>query len=314
MQIQLTAIPNAIEARLGLPRVNWPVVRDWVGERLRNYDEDELWSEIARQWLGELQRALPAGYAPSESNCFILLSQLESGESRRILRWCELYRQLILDSLPDAARDDTAGKCVVIVCRDEHDYYNYLADFYPEEGEFGRAGGMFISEGHPHILLSEQYKVAFERSIAHELAHFLLHHLSLPIWLDEGVTQLVEDIVLDTSYFGMNHELKTRHRQYWNRETVMYFWRGDSFFAADDGQELSYSLAQVLVRNMLADYRSVFCEFLRAASSNDAGESAALEILGESLGDRVAQFLGPGDWTPRIDAENPIDAAAERPA
>jgi len=53
----------------------------------------------------------------------------------------------------------------------------------------------------------------------------------------------------------MNHELARRHRSYWNAESIHSFWFGDSFYFADVGQGLSYSLGQVLFRNLMADYR-----------------------------------------------------------
>lgn len=38
--------------------------------------------------------------------------------------------------------------------------------------------------------------------------------------------------------------------------------------------------------------------FITTANFRDAGESAALDQLGFSLGDIAGEFLGPGEWTP----------------
>ena len=64
-----------------------------------------------------------------------------------------------------------------------------------------------------------------------------------------------EDVAVGSSSFMMNHELARRHRSYWNAESIHSFRSGDSFYFADDGQGLSYSLGQVLFRNLMADYR-----------------------------------------------------------
>ena len=75
------------------------------------------------------------------------------------------------------------------------------------------------------------------------------------------------------------------------------FWYGSSFHRPDDGQQLSYQLAQILVTNLSENY-SAFVKFTNAAIWNDGGEAAAEEIFGISLGDLIANFLGEGDWWP----------------
>ena len=92
-----------------------------------------------------------------------------------------------------------------------------------------------------------------------------------------------------------------RHREYWNNDTIHSFWSGDSFYSPDDGQELSYHLSQILYRNLMSDYPTQMRGFLNAANFSDAGNSALLDVCGVSLYDRVVQFLGNGEWSPRAD-------------
>lgn len=74
------------------------------------------------------------------------------------------------------------------------------------------------------------------------------------------------------------------------------FWSGDSFISADDGQELSYDLAEVLFRNLMSDYPKKVNDILNNANYVDAGNAALLNACNESLVDRVSQFLGEGPW------------------
>ena len=191
------------------------------------------------------------------------------------------------------------GNTLFCFSADIDSYYDYVTDFYPDEGEFALSGGMFLDVGYGHFTVCPAYGDDYERVIAHELNHALLRHLPLPLWLNEGVTQVMEDVVQDSSYFMVDHEIRRRHRAYWNAETIDMFWSGDSFFSPDDGQELSYHLSQVLFRNLMSDYPMAVSEILNNATFVDAGNAAFVGSCSIPLADRVAQFLGNGPWAPR---------------
>ena len=299
MQNKLSSIPNAVAIRDGLPRPDWSVVAEWVGAHVAEADLDDAWTTLAGDWMGILASALPAGYRRSESDEFMLLMRGDARAAERILGWCEHARQVILDTLPDVARDDGFGKLVVLAFDSDEHYYDYIADFYPDEGEFGLSGGIFMAQGYGHFAFRVYSSGAHDRVIAHELNHALLRHLPLPLWLNEGVTQVMEDLVVGNSYFMVDREILRRHSEYWNETTIHEFWSGDSFDSPDDGQELSYHLAQVIVRNLMSDYPKQLLDFLLTATHEDAGNAALVQTCGVSLGERVAQFLGPGCWSPR---------------
>lgn len=122
------------------------------------------------------------------------------------------------------------------------------------------------------------------------------------------MTQVVEDMVVGSSDFLLDHETARRHRGYWNRETIETLWSGECFIAPDEGQELGYALARILVLNMMSDYPDEFVEILNTADYRDGGEAAFQAICGESLAERVEQFLGPGEWAPQVDYGNPDTA------
>ena len=97
----------------------------------------------------------------------------------------------------------------------------------------------------------------------------------------------------------MWHELKERHLDFWNEETLQSFWAGNSFYIPGDSNELSYSLAEVFVRLLSESKEKVYLErFLEHARPEDAGQGAALDILETDLGEIAGTFLGPGKWRP----------------
>lgn len=299
MDDSLTPIPGAIEMRESLPRPNWNAIANWLESNVEPDSFHETWASIARDWLGRLAQSLPSGYAVHESSEFLLLTA-DPLFAKQVLRLCEHARRTILQTLDGVACEEGLGKYVVLLFADAESYYDYVTDFYPDEGEFALSGGIFLNDGYGHIAMIPYNLNDCERTIAHELNHAVLRHLPLPLWLNEGVTQFMEDMVVGSSQFMIDLEIVRRHRSYWNDETIHQFWSGDSFHSPD-GQELSYHLSQVLFRNLISDFPKKVKAVLNNANSVDAGNAAFIDACQVTLADRVSQFLGPGDWTPRSD-------------
>jgi hypothetical protein len=304
MEISLSSIPNSMSEGHRFIRPDWTVLTEWVTANVPEDRFDETWTTLARDWLEHLRKSLPNHYNATESEEFLLLTKDDARLSSRLLGACEHARRTILRTLDTVARDEGYGKHVVIAFSDVESYYDYISDFYPDEGEFALSGGMFLDVGYGHFVICLAYGDQYDRIIAHELNHNLLRHLPLPLWLNEGVTQVIEDIVVDSSYFFVDQDIVRRHRAYWNADTIQSFWSGGSFFLPDEGTELSYHLAQVLFRNLMSDYPKQITSFLNTASCEDAGNSALKQLCRVSLGDRVKQFLGNGAWEPGDNCSN----------
>lgn len=301
MRIDLSSVPSAMDHRFGLPCPNWPVIGQWIEEHVGEECLDEVWTDIAQQWLEQLGSAMPYAYAIKQSEHFLLLSPADEQLADRLLRWCERSRKSILSELQGVGRDEGNGKFIVLALGDHETFYDYIAEFYPETGDFGPTSGVFVDPGYRQVVLCVQHQDYLQGVVAHELTHAMLRHLPLPLWLNEGVTQVMEGVVTGHSHFHMDRELADRHRSYWNRDSIHDFWSGRSFFFANEGQELSYNLAEVLVRNLIADYPGRILDFLNAASLSDAGEQGLVSTCGVSLNQRAAQFLGAGEWRPMAD-------------
>ena len=96
----------------------------------------------------------------------------------------------------------------------------------------------------------------------------------------------------------LDYELKERHLAFWNPENIQEFWSGISFQKPGDSNELSYSLAEIIL-TLLLEQPGDWGTFLKQAQWGDAGQTAAIECLGTDLGVVMATILGEGDWRPR---------------
>jgi hypothetical protein len=295
--VELHAIPHAIEMRLGLPRPAWDVVWEWIEGHVPGNDQPEAWNRCVDQWIAALHESLPRGYVLEHSDHFRLLGGVPRLVASTLSR-CEHYRRAILDILAGVAQDDDGFAMLVLHFHNRETYLDYIMDFYPEAGEFADSGGMYFEHGCSHLAVWGPAEDMLERVLPHELTHALLGHLPLPLWLNEGVTQVVADLAVGRSQFQMTPENAREHRRYWNETSIQGFWSGASFYAPDEGQGLSYGLAEVLVRNVLTDFPGKIAAVVNSADAADAGEDALRQACGTSLSNRVGQFLGPGAWGP----------------
>jgi len=134
--------------------------------------------------------------------------------------------------------------------------------------------------------------------LAHELTHNCVVHLKLPLWLNEGLAEMFERTVADARDPVLDYDLKERHLAFWNSETIQEFWSGISFQKPGDSNQLSYSLAQIVL-SLLLEKPGDWGSFLKQAQWGDAGQTAAMDCLGTDLGEVMSTFLGEGDWRPR---------------
>lgn len=89
--------------------------------------------------------------------------------------------------LEDLTEPATLGKELLIAFDDSEDYYRYVSGFYPEEGTFAMSSGMHLGSGCGHFVTHGTELHAIEPVIVHAMTHSCLAHLSLPVWLDEGM-------------------------------------------------------------------------------------------------------------------------------
>lgn len=278
-------------------RPNWQNVLQRIGEGLTDQQLHAALNKECRTWLDALRHEYGDEYRIHETDNFYLLTSESDRYASVLLSFLERTLKRILTTLDGIASDEGYGKHVVVVFANQDQYYDYVQHFYPDEGEYGLSAGMYLDEGYGHLVFPVMDINLIESTVVHELTHACLTHLPLPIWLNEGLAVVMEDVLANKRLY-LNDEVYAEHLKYWNAETIELFWSGESFYGSDEGQSLSYTLAHVLMRNMSADYAALR-QFCTHASFEDAGEAACQEYLGCSLSQLVGAFLGEGDWSPR---------------
>ena len=278
------------------PRPDWSRISELIHSQPEN-TWAEGWSSWVESWLSATLNVLPSEYRVEQSENFALLSAEEDRYVQLMLQFLERALKRITAGLAGIASDDGFGKYVVLIFSEQQPYYDYLSYFYPDEGEFILSSGVFLSHGYGHFAFPFLEMYEAEATSAHELTHACLSHLPIPLWLNEGFAVTMEDEICGSQPLQMDNERLAEHQQFWNPKTIQQFWNGQSFNRTDEGSSLSYELARYCLRALSHDHEDIVA-FANAATFEDAGEVAAYDIYGGSLGGLIHQFFGEGDWSP----------------
>jgi hypothetical protein len=295
--LNLAETKGAFQFEEGYSRPDWKVIAQTIQRRVSDPEHlDAAWCEAARQWVRQIRSDLGGDYRVMDSRRFILLTALDAETGSGILEFAEVTLDRIGERLKGAAWNPRHGKHVVLLFMEEDDYYQYVMYFH-QEGIHPRTGGCLIHQDYVHIAaLYTRY--GLHQVLTHELLHNCVVHLKLPLWLNEGLAVMFERTAGSGRGPIMDYELKERHEAFWNAGNIQEFWAGVSFDKPGDANELSYSLAEIVL-NLLLEQGGDWGLFLKQAQWADAGQTAAIECLGADLGVVVSTFLGEGDWRPR---------------
>lgn len=281
----------------GFPRPDWESISNWISANVSPENRYEAWDSAAEYWLKKLRQHLGGDYYLDADGEFALVSALKPTEATGILLHAASAKrsmQTILKRLPTINYE---GSHVILAFAEIDNYFTYLSYFY-DDGEYGYSGGVFIPNGYMHIVLPPSPIYSLHSAVTHELTHLLLRHLSLPQWLEEGMAQILEELVASHSAFTIDHETAGEHQKHWRTFGLQEFWTGRAFSHPSEKSRLAYHLSQILVRNLATDYPKSFLDFVGDAKWSDAGEAAMQKHLGMSLEECVAKFLGKGNWQP----------------
>lgn len=316
--INIDGIEAWLHFESGFHRADWKAIRHWIESNISPLDVGRAWNEAALLWVQKLREDLGGDYFILVSSQTILLCD-QSGETAQwLLDYSGRIARTIKERLDRIAWQGASGKDIILVFSDQDDYYQYLSIHSPD-GEQAASGGMCIDSGYTHVAFPWQDELAAANVIVHELTHDCLAHLPMPLWLNEGIAVTLEKNIgpptvpawhgahaaLNSALINwqppmMWDELAEKHHSFWTAENIQSFWAGTSFFEPGDASQLSYSLAEVLVKLLLEKSEgSAFQAFIETASHSDAGQTAALDILHADLGDIAGTFLGEGSWRPQ---------------
>ena len=295
---KLTWLEPMMPVQDGLPRIDWQQVYNYVDAQLSDSEPNQLWSSIAGSWVQHLSAHLKGEYQISESRNFVLLSAHGQHFNKTLIAFHERCFKRVLSLAKGICSDQGHGKYVVMVFSDVDTYYDYVSFYGPQDGTFGLSSGMYLNYGYGHFVFKEDNIDMAEPIVAHEMTHALLNHLPLPLWLNEGMAVNMESAIVGVSPDRLSRSLLELHQEFWNKETIQEFWSGASFSRSDDGQRLSYQMAQILVSN-ISENADAFREFINLANFDDGGEAAMNQVYDLGLADLAASFLGEGDWQTR---------------
>lgn len=293
-----THLDDVFDELHGLPHPRWDAVADAI-DRLPQHEQDAAWTEIIRRWLLDLAEVL---HSESQVVCcedLFCLASHPQDQAQRLAPWAVNSLQQIIAIVGEHRTSEMCGPRVIIILADHERYYDYIDRYYEDPGEYGGSGGVCIHGGYVHVVCGPGEYDTRRLILAHELTHLALAPLELPAWLNEGMAQIMEERIIGMQTFGMSHELRQRHLDYWHETTLQPFWSGEAFGQPDEAEELSYHLAEILTRNIVAEHAGRLSDLLAKSHWRDAGDSAAKEVLGYDLCALASQFLGPGDWAPR---------------
>ena len=237
---------------------NWKNIENRIKLEKSPEAQAAQWNLECNKWLNSLAQNYGQGYRVAESANFSILSNEGERYVQVFSNFLELTLKRILSALNGIASNRDFGKHVALVFHDIEQYYDYVGLFYPDEGEYGLSSGMYINEGYGHFAFPAQEMDFVEPIAVHELTHACLAHLPLPLWLNEGLAVLMEEAQTGNRLF-LDQELVARHRAFWNSKTIQGFWSGESFFAADEGQEQCCALRRCRGGSRSIYFWSFYC-------------------------------------------------------
>ncbi len=280
----------SFEIHYGLPHPCWKRFTPRVESLADPGAQENSWRLAAEAWLTKLARALSDDTTVFASERVLLVGSPAAESLTMFAEKTILYIDRLLKGIGSTER---RGPHVIIVFEKTERFFDYVDYYHREDGAYSGSTAMFLSNtGYPHIVVGSGQ--TFRRSsIAHELTHDYLASRELPLWIEEGLAQLVEQHAVGTQRSFLNREQKQRHYDQWSRSGLDLFWSGEAFSMPDEISELAYELALTFVRNIISDAGDKAAEFVRQANYADAGETAAQQVLGCSIGDFVEDFLGP---------------------
>ena len=183
-------------------------------EQLPEFDQDAI---LRRQKarLSEYRQKLQVQLLTSESDHFVLFSDLDSRVRRAILTWLEGLRVKLADQLGLAA--DTRlwdGKCLVVVFAQQKSLAEFARVF--DNHPVKRPRGYFVMEARrardPRLVHIAAYQPvkggneALQEVLVHETTHAIIElykkTAALPLWVHEGLAEYMTVL--------MNPALRTR--------------------------------------------------------------------------------------------------------
>lgn len=288
--IDLRRVDEACGIDEGFVRCNWEDIGAYVEGTFEVSDQPGAWTAASRRWLELAAESFGPPYRVVEGKRTLVLSGWDHPFGM-VKLGDEILREWH-GMLKDISRPVWKGKVPVLMLDHRETYHDYIAPYYPEEGEFLLSAGVFLHTTMPHVALFSCEANQSMSTLVHELTHGCLARLDLPRWMDEGFAQVAEGAA--GSVFNPDRYEVERHARYWRKHSLEDFWNGESFGRPKSGAA-SYFLAQVIVRNILSARKRDVPALLKTVRSADGGAAGVREVLGMELEDLVAGLMAQAE-------------------
>lgn len=297
------SLPQFLVQHENMPLLDGQQLVTWLHANVAGEFHTPVLDDAKRAWLLHVRDALGENFQITESKTALLLSSLNPNTARTTANFMGNALEQVLGALDGLAQAPQRGKDILIVFEDAESYYRYLSFYYPDAAARGLSRGMYLRAGVGHFVVVKADLYAIQSMMVHEVTRNCLVHLPLPLWLNMGIAvNTARQLVSNKKSCGGCGSQQLHHMllAYWNESEIQGFWSGASFQRADEGLELSYELARIMVELLAKDWPS-FRNFVISAYADDAGAAAARAHLDMDLGELICALLERDyrpEWSP----------------
>lgn len=275
-----------------VPLLDGHKLTTWLNDNVAAELHPAMWEGAKRAWLLHMRDILGANFHVADSKTALVLSALNTTTARTTVNFMSNALEQVLGVLDGIAQAPQGGRDILIVFEDVESYYRYLSYFYPDAAVQGLGRGMYIRTGVGHFAAVKADLYTIQSMMVQEMTHNCLAHLPLPLWLNVGIAVNTERQLVSKKFCGSCGTQQLHHKllAYWNEYEIQNFWSGVSFQRADEGLQLSYELARIMVDLLAKDWQS-FVKFVIHAHTGDAGVVSARAHLDTDLGELACVLL-----------------------
>jgi hypothetical protein len=197
----------------GLSRINWEAANAWIEANPARGRPQDLRRAIVGALLtrtaGELSTPHRAWRSPNVEG----LSPDREPLVRGLTKVAETSYRVLSRDLAIIRGAGPIPPIAIIAISPLESYVDFIAHYYPDSGEF-TSGGVYLRgvrdggpDTFPTIALPILPNADFANAIAHELTHHALAECNLPLWVEEGFTQMFEERIVGYSAFTLDAEM-----------------------------------------------------------------------------------------------------------
>jgi hypothetical protein len=279
------------------PTADWHAITSYISgapqpDRPRLWHSATLhWSELCQNVLNRFvdHVALQLPYSIGQSEHFIVLDRALPGAETRSPLFGEFVLRHILPFLAPIAIVPPFP-IVGIFIHDVPTFDMYLGAM-GHNNSLLPGGSYLVGKAFPpHLIVLNTLDLLNLRvTFGHEIIHALIHHLGIPLWLEEGICHHLQADALRVHNLVYETERSAERNAHWHIHGLESFWKGTCF---NNVGAPAYLLAGRMVRQLLQAGPEKFFQFVRNAKPEDAGAAASVEIFGRSLKSFASEFIG----------------------